>query len=505
MSVNKTDVRHELLTSLIKNIFVTLVNSTIHNEDNSFTVIRGKGKEIDKCSFTDLYRTYYINLFEYTFTRKNCEFKYVGKQKINQVYDRNTAIDNAVKFFKKESVDLDYHFRSQAERFLFSQLIYKYIKLILDVIFDDYSNYRDINLEVRKRYNEVLVIIKQKVSGTDIHKLIYANIDVADMEVIFDPRYEQNECNRAFLINVEEQASVFLGVTPIKNKVMLCIKDNDYSSNGKSTTSEKHISGMQFEPYPFPSKGIFYISQDTRSLSMNVWPNLYRRFKNPRWFYFATKYSIEVNEMQNGYTDVLDYKVNTYSLDVYSAAFQAALVKYPQNKKDEYLQWLNSLNIILGQILELNYNDYFNGGYSKKISINPAFLKLKSFLNNNGIDSSNAEVIYIYLVSTLIDDLCQSIDTFNIEDMFKYLSLDNKEVKKILSKIKEQCKSRNLDVPCTKYKDFYEKNKACIKFFENQVEVSRDRCIASIADNVYNPYNYLKDILFSFSERLGTI
>ena len=503
VSNNKSDTRREILTSIIKSIFETLVNDTAKSE-NTVVVIRGKGDEIGKCSFQALHRERYTNLLKYTFKYKDCTFEYAGKQKSGQVFDRNTAIKNAVKFFKKIHVDLDYSFRSPAENYLFSQLIYEYIKLLLDVLFDDYSNILDRNSEVKKRYDEALAIIRQKVLRTDILDLIYAKKDVVDLEVIIDPQYKQNECNRAFLINAEGAVSC-LGVKPIKNKVMLCVKGNEYSSTCKSTSSEEHISGVQFDSYPLPIDEKFFISQDTSSLSMNVWPNLYRRYKNPRWLYYATKHPIEFNVVPTNDDEAvaLRNKAKAYMLDIYGAAYQYLLAKYPQNKKDAYLQWLSSLDNILGRILHVNYNNYFDGGYSNIISVDPAFMNLTSFMRNNGIDSSNAEIIYKYLVSTLIDDLCQNIDNFNIEDMFRHLSLDDKEVKKLLTNIKGKCKSPNLDVPCFKYKDFYDNNKSLIHSFEGKVEISRDRCTASIADEGYNPYRYLKDMLSTFSERLG--
>ena len=183
-----TDERHRKLSSLIKNIFSTKVNSTEKINDDCVCVIRGEGREIGKCKFTDLYRADFSKLFEYTFIHQNCEFKYKGVQKADQKFDRETAVANAVSFFNKHNVDLGYYFYSQTEQALFSRLIYKYISWLLEVLFEDYNcegNERDSLVE--EKYEKAFSRIKSEINTNDIIDLIYSEAKIGDIEQITDP------------------------------------------------------------------------------------------------------------------------------------------------------------------------------------------------------------------------------------------------------------------------------------------------------------------------------
>ena len=154
------DIRHTYLKGLVNGIFDTVSMSIEKSDTNTATILIGKGKEFKDCSFTVTYSDRYEELFKITFTYKNSKFKYVGTQKKNYIFSKDIAVKNAVAFFKKKGVDIDYIFHSQAEQYLFSKLIYKYISMLLAVLFEDYDCQDDArNNHVKKRYEEVFALL----------------------------------------------------------------------------------------------------------------------------------------------------------------------------------------------------------------------------------------------------------------------------------------------------------------------------------------------------------
>ena len=75
------DIRREYLKSLVYEIFFTTANSCEKKKDETTStivtcVVRGEGKPLKDCSFTETYFKSYVKLFEATFTDKKCLFNF---------------------------------------------------------------------------------------------------------------------------------------------------------------------------------------------------------------------------------------------------------------------------------------------------------------------------------------------------------------------------------------------------------------------------------------------
>lgn len=481
------DIRHTYLRKLVKNVFGTISNSIKKDNVNSIIIIRGKGKELKDCSFTEKYYFEYVELFKYTFTRKNCTFEYQGARPNNKGYNRDTAMVNAVSFFNKHNIDLRYSFHSQAEQALFSRLIYKYISWLLEVLFEDYNcegNERDSLVE--EKYEKAFSRIKSEINTNDIIDLIYSEAKIGDIEQITDPKLDKSGFNIAYLLDTEQFQQSILRV---KNDV-ICNINGYYSAIASNIIMNK--AGMKYQIFPFKKNSRFSVEKDTHNLSIRIWQNTCKEMYCPRYFWYVTK-NTEYDSREEA--SLNDYRLNRSKAEMIGAAMRALETRYPYNKHKNYLQWMAYLNEVLRQIYSENYNSYFSKDNAKKWGKEKGYLNLKSFLKDNTIDELDPKIIYIYLVSVAIDNLCEKLNIFNHEEMKKYISKDDKAYKQHCKYLKEICDSKNLETAINKYTAFYNDNKSVIYAFAQKVEISKISCDETLLSTEYNPYLFLKNSL----------
>ena len=336
------DIRHAYLKGLVNSIFDTVSMSIEKIDNNTATILIGEGKEFKDCSFTVTYRDRYEKLFKITFTYKNCVFKYVGKQKKGYTFNRDIAVKNAVGFFKKKGVDIDYIFHSQAEQYLFSKLLYKYISMLIGVLFEDFDCLGSArNNLVKKRYDEVFRKIRKEVKSNDIIDLIYNVANISDIEQVIDERYDITECKIAYLIDTSNFQDGFSG---LKNEVICNMKDYD-SAIASNIIMNK--AGMKYQIFPFKKNSRFSVEKDTHILSFRIWENICREIYCPRYFWYITKntgYDSNSEEETSLYYRVSDY-----------FSFQESPPAYPSPKQTPYLQTPSSVIYHLFRFLYKNY------------------------------------------------------------------------------------------------------------------------------------------------------
>ncbi|PWJ12263.1 hypothetical protein [Ruminococcus flavefaciens] len=481
------DIRQTCLRELVNDIFGVL-SVSIEKSDINTEIVLGRKKDFTDCSFKVTYRVRYEDLFNLTFTHKQCKFKYVGKQKKGYTFNRDIAVNNAVAFFKKKGVDIDYIFHSQAEQYLFSKLLYKYISMLIGVLFEDFDCLGSArNNLFKKKYDEVFRKIRKEVKSNDIIDLIYNVANISDIEQVIDERYDITECKIAYLIDTSNFQDGFSG---LKNEVICNMKDYD-SAIASNIVMNK--AGMKYQIFPFKKNSRFSVEKDTHILSLRIWENICREIYCPRYFWYITKNTgYDSNSEEETY--LYDYRFNRSKAEILGAAIRALEKKYFYDKRARYLQWMNSLNAVLERVYTENYDLYFSIDKAQK-SKKDRYNNLKSFLKDNTIDGLDPKIIYIYLVSVAIDNLCEKLNFFNHEEMKKYISKDDKAYKQHCKYLKEICDSKNLETAINKYTAFYNDNKSVIYAFAQKVEISKISCDETLLSTEYNPYLFLKNSL----------
>lgn len=214
--------QHNCLAEIVKSVFGTATNS-YRCDNGKYVVILGKGKEIGDCSFSEKYLSDYSMLFKLTFVSADTSFEYAGKRYQGKEYNRDIALRNAIRYFSKHGINLDYSFCSLAEKKLFSKLILSYINKILSVIF---NNSKLSNADFRAKIASTFKQIKISLSKQDIIYLMYSKASNSDIERINDSAYDPYEYDKAFSINLANttnhlyyKASVFRPII-IKTKKM---------------------------------------------------------------------------------------------------------------------------------------------------------------------------------------------------------------------------------------------------------------------------------------------
>ena len=481
------DIRQTCLRELVNDIF-SVLSVSIEKSDINTEIVLGRKKDFTDCSFKVTYRVRYEDLFNLTFTHKQCKFKYVGKQKKGYTFNRDIAVNNAVAFFKKKGVDIDYIFHSQAEQYLFSKLLYKYISMLIGVLFEDFDCLGSArNNLVKKRYDEVFRKIRKEVKSNDIIDLIYNVANISDIEQVIDERYDRTECNIAYLVDTFSYQSSNLRI----NDAVICnVKDYDISSVSNIVMNK---AGMRYQMFPFKKIIPLSIGKDTHTVSLRIWQNIDREKFFPRYFWYVTKNTEDVSNMED-YSLSFDHRINEIKRKIYGAAIRALNNNNLYDKKMMYIQWMNSLKAVLERVYTENYDSYFSIDKAQK-SKKDRYNNLKSFLKDNTIDELDLKIIYIYLVSVAIDNLCEKLNIFNHEEMKKYISKDDKAYKQHCKYLKEICDSKNLETAINKYTAFYNDNKSVIYAFAQKVEISKISGDETLLSTKYNPYLFLKNSL----------
>lgn len=482
----KEDARITYLRELVKGVFGKVANKSKKISSNKAIVVIGVGKEkeLNKCSFTEKYHVEYDNLFKFTFTYKKCNFEYAGSQKKDHIFNRDTAVKNAVALFKKKGVDINYIFNSQVEQYLFSRLIYKYIKQLLCVLFEEYDcNLEERDEQVKKKYDEVIAKIINMVSNNDIIDLIYTDAKINELEQVIDSEYNRDECNIALINKNYSFLGYYTREIKKSTEVVCFIKGHD---RVPCSDIDIYSEGI---PFPIKSNSRLPKVSEKRNVSVKIW------YKSD-WMYFCPSYFCFITKKSG--SDDMDNLVKEKILD----AGIELNKRYCCDKKVQYLQWMNTLHFILDKIYFKNYNTYFMESNYKEIKAEKGYLELETFFKNNFIDKIDPVIIYIYLCSVAIHNLCDVLDNFNFYTLPEYIDKNDKEFKNHCSYIKDVCNFKSIDTAIEKYRIFYNDNKKCIEDFLNKVVVTEGVYWKEDSFSEYNPYSFLKNSLEEYYDNL---
>lgn len=488
----KKDKRYEYLRKLTKNVFETLANGYRIDDGNTGIIVRGKGKEICKCTFSEKYRKDYIELFEITFAYKKCKFEYAGIQKMLQEFNRNIAIKNAVKYFKKENIDLDYVFNSQSDKYLFSRLIYKYIEKLLDVIFNDYNcTGKKRNNLVSQRYTSVLDNIRFELNTNDIHELIYNGANFSDIEIITYNNRDISECDHVMLVDFGYEFKDYLFVEDINTSIKLrSVEKSTFSGSSKLYQNYYELN-------------LINQLKINCTKNINYYPIDLKILKNkeqyvPRYCCIAFCLS-EIKEAIFSDEDNIEERI----YDKLSTEAYVYIKEKYINPKVQRLNYIKQIEKILEILLNINYRKYFDKKEYMPDIFQKEFCIFNTFLEKSNLMIDEKNVIFKYLISIWIDDFSSVLFCTNSDKHFR--SVMNKTV---LTKYEEimsaYSKKDELEEINKLYKVFYEKNKKTIDSFKKKVVIKNteyyETSLEVDSGKGFNPYSHLKRAIDEYSK-----
>lgn len=490
---NKTDIRHEYLSKLVNKIFDTKVNSIDRSKDNKVIVIRGRGKEIGKCSFTELYRKDFTKLFEYTFTYEQCEFRYDGAQKAKQRFDRSIAIKNAIIFFSEKNIMLNYVFHSRAEGKLFSRLIYRYIKKLLDVLFDEYfiSDKKEFEEAIAEKYEKSLAQIRDEVDTTDIHELIYKNAKLSDAELL---SFDDNADSVMLVDNGYEYIlhySSYGMVTPLKLRPI----------DQRSVFSRSDIFYNIYSIGSEASIPIIYTP------NIDYYPIKILDFKRIEFFvprFFCVRFKL--SEISTSLADELeDKKISIYD-ELAKKVYEHIIKEYISIEKQETVR-LECLEEILEIILQINYRELFKNNRYLENHFKLGLARFCKFLDISNIEKGNELILFRYLLSLWVDEFSHTLLCMLADQEYKII-IKGKSLLKHLKMLSDYVKTKNLGEANKAFFEFYNYNKRIIDTFKEKVDLMNLKYFnVSFEENIHNgygPYLHLKEALNTYYEFIST-
>lgn len=522
------DIRREYLKSLVYEIFFTTANSCEKRKDETTStivtcVVRGEGKPMKDCSFlaTDFKR--YVKLFEATFTDKKCLFDYKGKNSKQKDFSRDMAISNAVDFFKLNNISLYYVFYSQAEKYLFSRLLYRYIKQLLNVLFDEYTSedIKILNNLVREKYNKVLDKIRVEVDTVDIYELIYRNAHWSDAEFVTYNGLDIKECDSIIMIEnafdyekarLVDDIDRCMYMRPSDRRSTYTYNEISYKSyelNMMSRLSIKCYNQQQYIPVE-----IIQLSDKKNTIRLDKEKYI------PRFVCIAfRKKDIEDELIADSKKDI-DNLIIINNLDDLEKELYNRLEAYVQTEfisknytaqRKQIMTPMEQSVRLIQELLQVDYGEFFNEDDRIPDVFQVVFDKFVRILKTHKIKINKEKIIYKYLISLWIDSFCARllarIDPVNRsysigEDYSKlFKELNSLQLFKEM-KSKKNNKPDSLENANTLFISFYQKHKATITAFNEKVDILKnDRFDSEFEyrlEKGESPYSLLKYTLCEF-------
>ncbi len=524
------DIRREYLKSLVYEIFFTTANSCEKKKDETTStivtcVVRGEGKPLKDCSFKETYFKSYVKLFESTFTDKKCLFDYKGKNSKQKDFSRDIAVSNAMDYFKLNNISLYYVFNSQAEKYLFSRLLYRYIKQLLNVLFDEYTSedIKILNNLVREKYNKVLDKIRVEVDTVDIYELIYRNAHWSDAEFVTYNGLDIKECDSIIMIEnafdyekarLVDDIDRCMYIRPSDRRSTYTYNEISYKSyelNMMSRLSIKCYNQQQYIPVE-----IIQLS-DKKKNTIRLDKEKYI----PRFVCIAfRKKDIEDELIADSKKDI-DNPITINNLDDLEKELYSRLEAYVQTEfisknytaqRKQIMTPMEQSVRLIQELLQVDYGEFFNEDDHIPDVFQVVFDKFVRILKTHKIKINKEKIIYKYLFSLWIDSFCGSllarIDPVNkeysiIEDYSKRLKEFNKLqlIKEMKSK-KKNNKPDSLENANTLFISFYQKHKATITAFNEKVDIPKNERFDSEfeyrLEKGESPYSLLRYTLCEF-------
>lgn len=490
------DKRYEYLKKLINNIFDTLANSYRIDDGDTGIIVRGKGKEICKCTFTEKYRKDYIKLFEITFTYKKCKFEYAGKQKISQKFNRDIAIRNARKYFKKVNIDIDYVFHSQSDKYLFSKLIYKYIEKLLDVIFNDYNcTGEKRNKLISQRYTSILDNIRSELDTKDIYELIYSTAKWADAELLTYNNCDLDKCDSVMLVDFGFEFRSYFLINFINTTIKLIPIENQILYRRSKSTDKFYGFDLINEQKIEHSHDIGYFPIELREIQIE-------EQYIPRYCCIAFCLS-EIKKV----ISCDEYHIEEYICNELRGEALFLIQKKYIEPKVQCLNYIKQIEKILEILLNINYRKYFDKKEYIPREFKKGFKNFNIFLEKLNLMIDEKNVIFKYLISIWIDDFS---DVLFCVDSVYIKSLENETVLKEHRKtIEDYAENDAFEKANELYKVFYKKNQKTINSFKKKVVIkNREYYETSIevdSGKGFNPYSHLKTAINEYSKKISNL
>lgn len=523
------DIRHAYLKTLVNDIFITTANSYEKRKDEKSSaivtcVVRGEGTALKDCSFkaTDFKR--YVKLFEATFTDKKCLFDYKGKNSKQKDFSRDIAISKAMDFFKLNNISLDYVFHSQAEKYLFSRLLYRYIKQLLNALFDEYTleNIKKLNNLVREKYNKVLDKIRVEVNTVDIYELLYKNTHWSDAEITTYNGLNIKECDSIIMIeNVFDYEKARL-VDDIDRCIYMRPSDR------RSTYTYSEISYKSYELYMMNRLGIQSSNQQqyipVEIVELSDKKNNTIRFNKekyiPRFVCIAfRKKDIEDELIADSKKDI-ENPIIINNLDDLEKELYNRLEAYVQTEyisknytaqRKQIMTPMEQSVRLIQELFQADYDKCFNEYDHIPDIFQAGFGKFGRFLKTHKIKINKDKIIYKYLISLWIDSFCARLlartdpvnRSYSIgEDYSKlFKELNSLQLFKEM-KSKKNNKPDSLENANTLFISFYQKHKATITEFNEKVDILKNKIFDSEfeyrLEKGESPYSLLRYTLCEF-------
>lgn len=555
-----TTTRHDILKDMLQNIFTRAdLKYEYLESDKAWKVCIGNGGDLVsdcKKSYSPEYKRKFSEIFRICLLEHDVQFVCIhNKKKVE--FSRDRIIDNSQDYLKKLGIIIRNPFKVDSEKALFNKLIYRFILSLLDVIFDvsDCSpvkqNKDAADDDISSSFEKKISVLKRQSEKKDFTSLIYSVAKKADIEVIFDPDYDRDECNYAICISVYDRALYAFNNMDLVTDVRYIeaepnerwySRDGYYEKNDNVSFtfrdwSKEDSQGMfrqpwnymikGFDKYPFKSNAAFkppQLRSDIKSFKLLNYDAF--NYQLPHYFYFVTKLSEK--EVEAKYKYVYDNPALIRCIEAKGLCLLRE--KYSFNEKMYSDILLDNIVNFLEGLEKIDASSFFNTEIKVKeyiqklpdcfINVNTVFQYFKS----RKADDKQAIIIFIYSVSVLIDNFCDCISNLiaaegtptEDESTYSFSCKNLIMIRKNLSegviadcanKIEAFLNSQILVELIDEYIAYYNEHKESLNKLSNIIENTNHRSLYALLDapcgegnKGYYPFEYLKRSLESLHE-----
>ncbi len=500
-----SDIRNNDLCKIIEDIFPKKCNKV---DKAKKQVIIGKGKYATKCTFREVDKEYYTTLFKYTFLIEGAEF--VDKKcKSYEKFDRNMAVDNAVKYLKSFGINVNCTLYCNSEKVLFARYVFQVINDILSIMFSfgkefKENKYNEKKKDVKERYNKEII-------SKGIIALIYQNARWSDVE-----SYKVNaECSDCLLIDSGLDWQNGFDIPYLQTGIKLKMKsniNNGFSFHSEMTFNCDKIDNLQNKAILIREDNFYYLD--------------FFHFENDHYIpnhfcYCADLKNVSAeNELEEESKEMITgahHKLSAPELgseEFYQAIMYMNKTYCTNNQKQLYINAFSNIAKIISTLLRINYREFYSDDYniSKTVFVT-GFEQLSYFLKDHKIDYSKKDVcvIYRYLITLWLDVFLHNLEIFNFEKMFDVYFHKDSEYTKIVDENRRKITDfKSLDILDTAdyhFENFCVRNRKVIDSFKKQITYytyeSIEQIIAKLQDSNYKVFDMLRVTIKSLQEKLG--
>ena len=511
-----SDKRNNDLESIIAHIFPMKCN-TVYAEKKQ--VIIGAGKYANKCSFRETDKEYYINLFKYTFAIDGTEFIANGHNS-NCRFNRQTAVDNAIKYLNKIGIIINCTLYCDSEKTLLARYIFQIFEKILSVMFSFGKNFDE--EKYTKLFNETAKYYYREIVTKGIISLIYTNAGWSDVEL----NKKNEDSNDCLLIDNGADWRKYYGICHVDTGLKLQINSNmdTFFHSGITYQCDKFFY-LQNKPVSIREDAFCYLD----------FFHLDHEYYVPNHFCYCTDLKSKIGENEYETDKTIEYDNvkeddELYSLAkeyVYSntergyAEFNQAMMYlrkvYCSDRKKQYMSNFSIITNIISILLRINYREFYSDDFSfSKTAFEIGFKQLIYYFEDHRLNYTKREasIIYRYLLTQWIDTLCNHLELFNFEELFDlYCDKDKGKDREYADCIEKNRTKINcfkslevLSVADAHFNSFCVRNRTLIDEFNSEIVYdvykSFEKMIAMYQHKEYSPFKKLKESIRDFQKKL---